>query len=968
MKLRNMMAPIGVLPVFVLVLAIAPLSAQSVDTPEAGSAEAIRAATTAERYLPDSVASVPESDSVPSPADVLGHIAGAPDVLSTTAEVHGYFRRLAEASPRVSLEVLGKSEGGREMVLVAISSEGQLANLDAIKGQSRRLADPRRTSEVEMGSLVAETPAVYYLLGGLHSRETGSPEMLMELAYRLAVSERPEIQRMRQRLVVLITPVVEPDGRDRVVEWYRRHLAGRTKADGSALEWRDIQEIASPPYWGRYIFHDNNRDGMQRTQALTRAVQGVFFDYRPQVMHDLHESLPLLYISTGHGPYSPAVDPVTINEWTQMAHHEASTLQAQGLPGVWVWGFWDGWWPGYLVSVAHNHNAVGRFYETFGNVHPGTFERDLSEVRFLGEKVTEVEWYRPWPPAEKVTWSMRNNTNFMQAGVLAGLDYAALHADQLQENLWRKASRAIENGRDEAPHGWVFDREQRDPGRLASLVELLLEHRIEVHRLVDSVTLGEEEVAADSYVVRFDQPARNGALNFLSRQEFPKDEPNPPYDDVAWTWPLLHGVSGRLIDDPALLKAPMAAVAAPLPRAGGVQGSDFGTGLFLLADRGQTSLLRARLYLADYQVDAAEEAFSDGGVDYPVGSWLIQAPRALVEQVAAELGLEVRPALAVPSVRRHVVDLPRVGVVHTWVRTQDAGWARYSLDRQGLQYELVSPDDLRRGGLRSRFDVLLFPPAVSSLRRMIHGIDRRWSPLAYTQTTEFPSHGLPNSSPDITGGMGFAGLLELQRFVEDGGVLAAFGNGTVLPVEGGLVPRVGRARQAVRTPGSELAARVVRPDHPLTYGYQERTSVFRGNGLLFEVDEREEARIVLQFGDALEEEEKPSLAAEEVVEEEILDDELLVEEEILVGENELEVEELPVPEEVAEPEVEDRPLVLSGFVDHPDRVAGKPAIADLPVGQGRVVLYAFNPLHRHLNPSDFRFLFNLILHWNDLPD
>ncbi len=143
-------------------------------------------------------------------------------------------------------------------------------------------------------------------------------------------------------------------------------------------------------------------------------------------MHDLHESVPLLYISTGHGPYNRAIDPVTISEWTQLGHHEAGALAAQGLPGVWTWGFWDGWWPGYLNSVANTHHSVGRFYETFGNSSAGTFDRDLSESTFAGKPVTEVQWYRPWPPGKKVRWSLRNNTNYMQAGVLEALEYAAL--------------------------------------------------------------------------------------------------------------------------------------------------------------------------------------------------------------------------------------------------------------------------------------------------------------------------------------------------------------------------------------------------------------------------------------------------------------------------------------------------------------------------------------------------------------
>ncbi|HEX6864339.1 MAG TPA: M14 family zinc carboxypeptidase, partial [Thermoanaerobaculia bacterium] len=420
------------LPVFLLALPVfsqEPENAWSPDVPEPGSVEKIREHTTEPRFLAETVAYVPESETVPSPGDVLGRIVGTPNELGRVSEIYGYYRRLDEASDRVQVETIGRTEEGREILLVAVSDAENLAQAGRWREITARLADPRATSREEARRLAAEGKVIYHLLGGLHSGETGSPEMLMELAYRLAVSERPSIQEIRKNAVVLITPVVEPDGRDRAVEWFYRHLRGRK---GS---WDEIREILSPPYWGHYVFHDNNRDGMQVTQALSKALHESFFAWHPQVMHDLHESVPFLYISTGHGPYNRGVDPVTIHEWTQLGVHEAGSLSSLGLPGVWTWGFWDGWWPGYLNAVANNHHAVSRFYETFGNTLPGTYDRDLSESRYSGKKVTDVQWYRPWPPDKKVRWSLRNNTNYMQSAVLEGLEYAALHRQELLESF-----------------------------------------------------------------------------------------------------------------------------------------------------------------------------------------------------------------------------------------------------------------------------------------------------------------------------------------------------------------------------------------------------------------------------------------------------------------------------------------------------------------------------------------------------
>ncbi len=811
------------------------------DQPEPGSVEKIREHTTAPEFLSAPVSYVPESDTVPSPGDVLGRIVGTPDELSKVAEVHGYFRRLDEASDRVQVRTIGTTEEGREILLALISDPENLASLDRFKDITARLADPRRTSRDEARQLAGEGKVLYHLIGGLHSTETGSPEMLMELAYRLAVSERPEIQEIRRETVVLVTPVMEPDGRDRMVEWYYRHLKGKK------LPYEELREFSAPPYWGHYAHHDNNRDGMQRALALTRALHGAYYEFHPQVMHDLHESVPLLYIMTGYGPYNRAIDPVTISEWTQLGFHEAGELAALGLPGVWTFGFFDGWWPGYLTSVANLHHSIGRFYETFGNSLPGTYERDLSESKYLGKPVTDVQWYRPWPPGKKVTWSLRNNTNYMESGVLQALEYAARHRRELLENFWVKGNRALEKGRTEAPYAWAFAPTQRDPGRLAYLVEQLRGQGIEVHRLTAGLTAGGKNWPAGSYIVRMDQPARNAAVNLLEEQKFPADEPNPPYDDVAWTWPLLYGVEGAKVDDRKVLDAPM----EPVTTAAEVSpGTVEGTGdTFLLRDTGQNALLQARLLLGAHQVDAAEVTFEAGGVSYPAGSWIVQAPREAVEEIAARLGLSFRATAALPEVRRHVVDLPRVGLLHTWTSTQEAGWARYTLDQEKLPYTSLSDADLRRGGLEERFDVILFPNSGGSFARIVHGIDPKYGPLAYTTTPEFPSHGIPDAAEDITGGMGFEGLGNLQRFVERGGVLVALANAGTLPVDGGMLREVERVPPGgFNTPGSEVRAKLLRPEHPIAYGYEERTSVFRGNGPLWDVDKRHRGLVVVQFG------------------------------------------------------------------------------------------------------------------------
>src|SRR5215469_11729415 len=195
-------------------------SAHCTVTDDAAYGAKIKEYTTEKFFITELVDHLPASSCVPSPEAALHHIVGAPDVLDYTKDINAYLRLLAEKSPRVQVFSIGKSEEGREMLAVMVSDEGNLAKLDRYKEITRRLADPRGLSEADAQKLIAEGKPIYWADGSIHSPETGSPEMLMELAYRLAVEETPFIQKIRQDSIVMITPIVEVDGHDRMVDIY----------------------------------------------------------------------------------------------------------------------------------------------------------------------------------------------------------------------------------------------------------------------------------------------------------------------------------------------------------------------------------------------------------------------------------------------------------------------------------------------------------------------------------------------------------------------------------------------------------------------------------------------------------------------------------------------------------------------------------------------------------------------------
>jgi hypothetical protein len=914
-----------------------PANLYAPDTPEPGSVEAIAKHTTDPKFVNPWVAYVPAASDVPSPSKYLGRVIGAPGELSRTSQIYGYLRALDKASARVQVSTIGKTEEGRDILLVAIADEAGLRDLEKLKGATAALADPRRTTPEQAEQIIAGARPIYYFNAGLHSTETGSPEMVMELAYRLAVSEQPMIRRIRRDLIVLINPVSEPDGRDKAVDWFYRYLKGRTDVDALPP--------MSPPYWGHYVYHDNNRDTHQKALQITRAVHRVFYDFHPTVVHDLHESIPLLHTWNGTGPFNTNLDPILIDEWFEMAFAEIRTMSSLGMPGVWTWGFGEGWGHHYLDSVAVNHNAMGRGYETFGNGTAETLDRTLrnSEERDAADKpVTSREWYRPWPPDRAFKWSLRNNTNYMQTGCLAILDYTARNAPEMLRGFFRKGYNSWQKGIKEKPYAFAIPPDQGDRRRVAQMVAILTGHRIEVGRARDAFTVAEGDFPAGTLVVRLDQPYRNYAVDLLTPQKFPTDTPFTPYDDVSWALPAHYGVEAKPIADEKIKSVALEPAPAE-PPPGRLSGAG---AVFLLRDTGQEALLAARARLGTTRVEIAERAFTAGGRDYPAGSWVVPAAPGVaeaLERVARELALDFDAASAAPDVPRHDAPLPRLAVWHTWDDTESVGWIRYALDQEKIPFTYIRDDDIRAGGLRAKHDVILFGNNYLSLQGQIHGIDKRWGPMPYTKTPEFASHGVPDASDDITGGIGWAGMAELERFLDDGGLLITLGNGSALALEGGLVRGASRVAGNVSTPGAELRVTFTRPDHPIAYGYSKVTSAFRSAFTVYDVRRGDRDRVVLQWGT------KPRKDDREDPKDE-------------VQSTKAEVSD----KDKKDPAKKDEELVVSGGVKNGDDLEGRPAIIDAPAGRGRVIAYNFNPMHRDLNHSDYRFLWNAIINWRHL--
>src|SRR5438128_975002 len=865
----------------------------------------IKEFTTESFFSTELVDHLPLSSCVPAPDVSLHHIVGAPDVLDYTRDINAYFRLLAGKSPRVKVWSIGMSEEGREMLVAAVSDEANLAKLDRYKEITARLADPRGLSDADAQKLIAEGKPMYWADGSIHSPETGSPEMLMELAYRLAVEDTPFIQKIRR-------------------------------------------------------------------------------------------------------------DPIVISEWQEMAYHEIEEMTKRGVIGVWTHGFYDGWAPNYLLSIANNHNSIGRFYETFGNGGADT------RVRTLRPPDTSREWYRPNPPLPKVKWSARDNINMQESAILFGMNNLASNGQKFLDNFYLKSKRAVAKARTEGPAAWVFPADDPRPAEQTSLLNLLQLQGVEVHRLEkelhipaaagaqesagdkekdkekspeksDSAAKPKEEkkptetvIPAGSYVVRMDQPYSRLADMALDTQYYSPRDPRS-YDDTGWTLGALRNVKTTRVTDLSILSAAMQKMGRIDPP-GGIEGQGK---TLLIQHNTDNTLATLRFRLPSVPMEAAEDSFEADGIKFKAGSFIIRnADRSQLEKAAKDLEIKLHSTDATLSVKTHPLATPRIALVHNWQNTQNDGWFRIPMEELKVPYTYVADTWLRENqNLRDKFDVIILPPmgggGPAGLSAVLRGLPMRGDPRPWKNSAETPNFVAPglDSTDDIRGGLGYQGLANLERFVREGGLLIAVQTSASLPVAGGMTEMVNVSdARAMQAPGSVVLSTIDDKQSPITYRYDEKLYVYSRAGPVITLggnfggpggglDEgaggsaRSSGRGTATDPDIIqarsyEPPEKPVKRTPR-------------EQELYVPEDLPDFARSAIPPKDQQPRVvlrfaAEKDLLLSGMITGGNEIAEKPAVVDVPHGKGHVVLFANNPMWRGETMGSYFLVFNAMLNFDHL--
>ena len=990
----------------------------------------IKEHTTETFFLSPLVDYLPASKTVPTPKAILGDIAGAAGKLPYSKEVYDYMRLLAKSTPRVKVYTIGTSEEGREMIAVAVASETLMAKLDQNKADLARLADPRT---IKMDDGVADEIAkraapVYYITGTIHSTEAGAPTALMELAYRLAVDDSLYVRNIREHVITLITPIVEPDGRDRVVDVY---------------EWRKKhpkETPMSPIYWGHYVAHDNNRDAMALTLKLSQNVLNTYLGWKAQVLHDLHESGSFLYDNTiGNGPYNAWLDPILTNEWHLIGWNNVNEMTRMGMPGVYAWGTFDTWSPGYLMFMAATHNGISRLYETFGN--SGSAD---TEERTLSPNETARTWFRQNPPISRVRWSLRNNNNYEMTGLLVSLNYMANNRVYFLRNFYDKSKRSILKARVEGPAAYVFPSSDPRLGSQAELLRVLQKQAVEIHRATAPFTVmmpvrqpaggrggrgggrggagaaaaanpdtaAEEretppqpvkplppvprEFPAGSYIVRMDQPYSRIADALLDYQYWAPNEPQArPYDDTGWTFPEGFAVQAVRVTDLKALDVAMDAVKGDVAPPCGVIGQG---DIFAITHNADNALITLRYKMQHAEIQVTEEPFEAAGTKFSRGSFIIsKVTRDELDAITKDVGLKAYAIPSVPRVKTHPARAARVAILHQWSSTQAEGWWRQAFDVYGIPYDYIDPQTVRNTpNLRAKYDVIVFGPGGG--QGAVVGLPLWRSPIPYRHSSETPNIGTWAQTDDTRIGMGLQGLMHLADFIDAGGVFLASNSSAEFAIASNFTYGVSanRAGTGSRVVGSLLRTRLVDEASPIVYGVPDNLAMYSDAGETFSVSAnvggggrgagggggpggagggrgggaggRPTGRGTPDDPDVVQ-----GRAAVEGTNLSPLPPPQQVQpwQYALPTEEQLKRNPATVIPPEFRPRVAVRyeaqnSLLVSGLLDGGADIAQRPVVVDVPVGKGHVVLFAANPIYRGETIGSYFMVFNALLNFDSL--
>jgi len=721
-------------------------------------------------------AATPINKAVTTPRNFFGYEIGTdykiapwqtevlPGQTTPSKGIVDYAYELQRTSNRVHVIEEGKSEMGLPMILTVITSPDNWAQIENLKGILAKLSDPRQViSDDEAKQLASQGKLVYWLSAAIHAPERTSPETLLRLSYHLASNNDRWTQNVLDNEIVILENTINPDGLKMVTDWYYQYF-GTPYAS------------SSPPYYNKYISHDDNRDFIQLEMAESQNNVKMRAQWHPTIYHDLHEAQDLLFMTPAIDPTNMAVSPITMAEWNAEAGMNLTQLAAQGYPGAFTWDYADNWFPGYNYGFSYMHNTNGYLYELTG-ASKGTPTTIRAGTHSTSRLPGGSTWYAPypysggWSPQGDGLWHLMDAVNFEEQAIQNMLGYAAANKDMLLYDYYLNGKINMQRATSAAPYGFVIPQNGGDNADVTDLINTLHTSQwIEVYRLGAPATIDGQPYQTGDFFIPLNQPFGMTAKSLLTTQTWTGAK--APYDITAWTQGLLRDVNvvpvSTKLQDLSLNLTPLQGT---LPYAGTLTGGP--STRYVVENDTNNNWAKAlpRLWKnPDMSVAQVDTAFTAGGHNFPAGTFVIttqgtQADHDALKTIVGDLGL-IAYSIGENITGTHLV-APKTGMyTSNWSNstTQQEGWTRVQLDRAGWDYTRLFPLDVANGSVAD-YKVIVIPDMTVST--LVNG----------TSSSSTP--------PDYRPGIGDGGVTKLHDFVASGGTLVLMGRTATLPIDKG---------------------------------------------------------------------------------------------------------------------------------------------------------------------------------------
>ncbi len=739
-----------------------------------------------------------QTQPLPAPDAYFGFALGSDGNLAAADDIERYFQAVAAASDRVTLADLGPTTDGHRTVAAIVSAPDHIRNLEQVRAVNQQLADPRTLDDDDARRLAESQPAVVAIGGSIHATEVGATQTAAQLLYNLASATDATTIDELNHLIVIIVPMLNPDGHRMVVDWYKRYKG--TPFEGGPMPWPDH----------KYAGHDINRDAFMMNLAESRNLARFFYrEWHPQVflsMHQMDGDGARFFAPPVADPIDPNVDPVVWREAALLGSAMTLQLERDGHAGVVSGSLFDYYSPGYEDTAPLGHNTVCLLTEA-ARVKVATPIDEPPADR--DQHLPRVASPHPWTGGR---WSLHDIVDYELSAVRGLLRAVDLYRRDVVFGFYAIGKRAVENQQPNSPYAFIVPASQYDPSAALKLEQLLLDGGVEIQRSTEVFTANGVSYPAGTDIIFLAQPYRAYVKTLMERQDYPTvpASGDRPYDVTGWTLPAQMGVDVRAVDRtfeaPVLARVTSASLIAPANTFWGEKKPAY----YLVEARGNAGALIAnRLVAANIKASWLDAAIDANGFRYPAGSLVVQAdPNAakILPAVVRPFGMRVDSAKGKRPPAAHALVRPRVGVYKPWDDNPDEGWTRFVLEQYEFPYTSLSPQDVRSGNLRSRFDAIVLPNAPPA--SLVQGLSATEAPAPYA------------------GGLGDDGLQALDAFVRSGGTLICLDQASDLAIDLFKLPVRNVAREAgdrLLAPGTIVHIDVNQND-PLSYGLPARTA------------------------------------------------------------------------------------------------------------------------------------------------